>query len=157
GARPMGDFDLLLHETVPRGHVEEIMTGKASMRLKNRSLHADTYIDRDDFEYDLHRHLLPELAVPGWGREFWSRAQPVTVEGRRYRTLSAEDHLFHGLVHGMRVSDVSPLRWIVDVATIIAKAPLVDWLRLAEQAERTAITAPVARGLGFLVDSGFLP
>ena len=156
GARPMGDFDLLFHDSTPRGRIEEIMTGPAGMRLKNRSLHADTYIDRDDFEYDMHRYLLPELAVSGWGRELWARAQAVTIEGRRYSTLSAEDHIFHGLIHGMRVSDVSPLRWIVDIATIASKSPRVDWLRVAEQAERWAITGPVAHGLGFLLESGIL-
>jgi hypothetical protein len=124
--------------------------------LKNRSLHADTYLDRDGFEYDLHWYLVPELAVSGWSRGLWDRAQSVTVEGRLFRTLSTEDHLFHALIHGMRVSDVPPLRWIVDVATITDKAAPVDWLRIAENAEQRAIVAPVARGLGFLLDSGIL-
>jgi hypothetical protein len=156
GARPMGDFDILIAESLSRRRVEEIMAETGRATLKNRSLHADTYLDRDGFEYDLHWYLVPELAVLGWSRGLWDRAQSVTVEARRFRTLSSEDHLFHALIHGMRVSDVPPLRWIVDVATIAGKAAPVDWLRVAENAEQRAITAPVARGLGFLLDSGIL-
>lgn len=156
GARPMGDFDILIGESTPRRRIEEIVAGAGRMQLRNRSLHADTYVDRDGFEYDLHRYLLPELAVPGWTRGLWARAQGVSIEGRRFRTLAAEDHIFHALIHGMRVSDVPPLRWIVDVATIVAKGPPIDWLRVAEQAEQTAIAGPVAQGLGFLLDSGVL-
>jgi hypothetical protein len=156
GARPMGDFDILIGESTSRRQVEEILVATGRARLRSRNLHADTYVDRDGFEYDLHWYLVPELAVPGWGRGLWARAQEVSIEGRRFRTLAAEDHLFHALIHGMRVSDVSPLRWIVDVATIVANGPPIDWLRVAEHAERTAIAEPVAQGLGFLLDSGIL-
>ena len=156
GARPMGDFDILIGESTPRRQIEEILVGTGRARLRNRSLHADTYADRDGFEYDLHWYLLPELAVPGWSRGLWMRAQDIAIEARKFRTLALEDHLFHALIHGMRVSDVPPLRWIVDVATIVAKGPPIDWLRVAEHAERTAITGPVAQGLGFLLDSGIL-
>ena len=40
GVRPMGDFDLLFHDATPRGRIQEIMTGPAGMRLKNRSTSA---------------------------------------------------------------------------------------------------------------------
>ena len=94
--------------------------------------------------------------MTGWSRGLWARAQDIAIEGRRFRTLGAEDHLFHALIHGMRVSDVPPLRWIVDVATIVDKASPIDWLRIAEYTEQWAIARPVAHGLGFLLDSGIL-
>jgi putative nucleotidyltransferase-like protein len=156
GARPMGDFDILIEESVPRRGIEGILADTGRAQLKNRSLHADTYTDSDGFEYDLHWYLLPELAVPGWSGELWARAQSLSIEGRSFRTLAGEDHLFHALIHGMRVSDVPPLRWIVDVATIAATGPPIDWLRIAEYAERTGIAPPVSQGLGFLLDSGIL-
>ena len=87
-------------------------------------------------------------------------ARDVIIEGRRLRTLGSEDHLFHAIVHGMRISDVPPMRWIVDVATITSQAAAagepIDWLSVAEQAERAATAVPLARGLGFLLDSGIL-
>ncbi len=158
GVRPMGDFDLMIEESVSRRDVEAILEGHA--RIRNRSLHADTYVDRDGFEYDLHWYLTAELAVKGQSRGFWNRARDVTVEGRRYRTLSAEDHLFHALIHGMRVSDVPPLRWIVDAAAIdragTARGQPVDWLAIAELAERLDVALPVANGLGFLTEAGIV-
>jgi hypothetical protein len=160
GVRPMGDFDLLIEESMPRREVGAILADGVAARAKSRSLHADTYVDRDRFEYDLHWYLMPELAVGGQSRPFWAGAQKVMIEGRRYLTLSAEDHLLHAIIHGMRVSDVPPLRWIVDVAAIASGAARmsqsIDWLRLAESAERLSMALPVARGLEFLIDAGIL-
>jgi Uncharacterised nucleotidyltransferase len=160
GSRPMGDFDLLIDESHDRGEVETILAEGGQARLRSRSLHADTYVDRDGFEYDLHWYLVPELAVAGQSHALWTRARDVVIEGRRLRTLGSEDHLFHAIVHGMRISDVPPMRWIVDVATITSRAAAagepIDWLSVAEQAERAATAVPLARGLGFLLDSGIL-
>jgi hypothetical protein len=160
GVRPMGDFDLLIEDSHPRRDVEAILAEGCGATLRNRNLHADTYLDADGFEYDLHWYLVPELAIPGQAQPLWSSAIDVTIEGRHFSTLCAEDHLFHAIIHGMRVSDTPPLRWIVDVITIERAAAEsgrpVDWLAVAERAERWAIAAPVARGLGFLLDSGLL-
>lgn len=160
GSRPMGDFDILVDESLPRREVEAVLAEDCRATLKNRSLHADTYLDPDGFEYDLHWYLVPELAIPGQAKALWSRAIDVTLEGRRFSTLSAEDHLFHAIIHGMRVSDTPPMRWIVDVVTIERRAAEggrpIDWLAIAERAESWAIAAPLARGLGFLIDSGLL-
>jgi hypothetical protein len=156
GLRPMGDVDLLIGESVSRRQVEDFLTGSGRARLRDRNLHADTYVDGDGFEYDVHWHLVPELAVAGSSRELWERAQDVVIEGRRFRTLSAQDHVFHALIHGLRASGVPPLRWIVDTAVIAGKLPSFDWLLLAGQAKRSEMTVPVACGLGFLLDQEFL-
>jgi hypothetical protein len=160
GVRPMGDFDVMIDESFSRRQIEAILAEGGGARLRTRSLHADTYVDSDGFEYDLHWHLVPELAIAGQSRGLWSRAADVAIQGRRFRTLSTEDHVFHALIHGMRVSDVPPMRWIVDVATIARRAEAdgqaVDWLSVAESAEQAAILPPVARGLGFLLDSGIV-
>ncbi len=160
GTRPMGDFDLLVAESLSRREIEAILAENCRATLRNRNLHADTYLDADGFEYDLHWYLVPELAIPGQAQALWSSAIDVTIEGRRFSTLSAEAHLFHAIIHGMRVSDTPPMRWIVDVITIERRAAEsghpIDWLAIAERAERWAIAAPVARGLEFLLDSGLL-
>ncbi len=160
GARPMGDFDLMVGESFSRRQIEAILAEGGRARLKTRSLHADTYVDPEGFEYDLHWYLVPELAIAGQSRGLFARASDVVIQGRRFRTLSTDDHVFHSLIHGMRVSDVPPMRWIVDVATIARRAQAdgqpVDWLSVAETAEKAAILPPVARGLGFLLDSGIL-
>jgi hypothetical protein len=156
GERPMGDFDLLLAEATPAAKVEAILMASGGMTLRNRSLHAHTFADRDGFEYDVHWHLQQELAFPGSSQPFWDRAESIVIEGESFRTLSAEDHVFHVLAHGLKVSDVPPLRWIVDVAAIVRSTPEFDWSRLLEQAARTATALPVAAGLAFMVQAALL-
>ena len=159
GARPMGDVDLLIAEGAARAEVMAILRGDGRtdgrrMRFAGRSLHADTYVDADGFEYDLHWHLLPEIAYAGSTRGLWQRAQPIALEGRVWRTLSAEDHALHGLIHGMRMSDVPPLRWIADIAAISA-APGFDWKRVVAGCSELSVGRPAGEGLCFLLAAGY--
>lgn len=156
GERPMGDFDILLPEDAPLDLVTAVLTKDAGLALRDRALHAVTFLGRDRFEFDVHRYLLPELAYRGSSRSLWERAGPVELEGETWRTLSAEDHVFHILVHGLRASDVPPLRWIVDTAAVLRATPGFDWGLVVEQARRTATAGPVAAGLAFLVEAKFI-
>jgi hypothetical protein len=156
GARPMADFDLLIPEEAAPTEIAAILAAAGKATLRHRSLHADTYVDADGFEYDLHRHLQPELAYPGSSRTLWQRALPIELEGRSFHTLSAEDHVFHAMIHGMRVSDTSPLRWVVDVATILHRVPGFDWDYLVDGTRRRSAVTPVAAALRFLIEAGFV-
>jgi hypothetical protein len=156
GERPMGDFDILIPEDVPLEAVTAALTKGAGLVPRDRALHALTFLDRDRLEIDVHRHLLPELAYRGSSRSLWERAEPIELEGETWRTLSAEDHVFHILVHGLRASDVPPLRWIVDTAAVLRARPRFDWSLVVEQARRTATAAPVAAGLAFMAGAKFL-
>jgi hypothetical protein len=156
GARAMGDVDIMVPEGTPPVAVERLLRGELGMKLRNRALHAHTYLDGAGFEYDIHWYLLPELAFAGSTRSFWESAEPIELEGQSCRTLCPEDHVFHLLVHGLRISDVSPLRWIVDTVTVLRRSPGFDWQRLVQQASRTAVVTPVVRGLSFLMGECFL-
>jgi hypothetical protein len=156
GERPMGDFDLLLRDRAEAMAVHGIATAKQGLRLRDRALHAHTYLDRDGFEYDLHWHLLPELAYEGSEGALWARAATVRIGEEDWPTLCAEDHAYHLLAHGLRVSEVPPLRWIVDTVMVLRKTPAFDWDRLVEQAGSTETAVPIARGLAFLVREGFV-
>lgn len=156
GERPMGDFDLLLRDRAEATAVHGIATVKRGLRLRDRALHAHTYLDSDGFEYDLHWHLLPELAYEGSERALWARSAAVRIGEEDWPTLCAEDHAYHLLAHGLRVSEVPPLRWIVDTAMVLRRTPAFDWDRLVEQACSTETAVPIARGLAFLVREGFV-
>jgi len=156
GERPMGDFDILLPEEARLDAVMAVLTKDAGLTLRNRALHALTFLGKDRLEIDVHRYLLPELAYRGSGRSLWERAEPIEIAGESWRTLSAEDHVFHTLVHGLRVSDVPPLRWIVDTATVLRATPRFDWGLVVEQARATAMAPPIARGLAFMVEAKFI-
>ena len=158
GERPMGDFDIFLSEEAPLDAAMAVLTKEAGLKLRNRALHALTFYGEDGLEIDVHRYLLPELAYRGSGRRLWERSQPIEFgsENENCRTLSAEDHVFHILVHGLRVSDVPPLRWIVDTAAVLRTTPRFDWGLVVEQARLTATTLPVAAGLAFMVEANFV-
>ena len=154
GERPMGDFDILVPEATPPAAVQALLTADGGLRLRERALHAHAYRDRGGFECDIHWHLMPELSYGGSGAPLWERAEPMELEGESCRTLSPEDHVYHLLAHGLRVSDVPPLRWIVDTATVLLATPQFDWSRLLDQVVRSATIYPVAAGLSVLVDKG---
>jgi hypothetical protein len=73
----MGDVDLLITATVERCDVMAILKKGSRARLTGRRLHADTYVDAEGFEYDLHWYLLPELTFAGSSAGLWQRAQPM--------------------------------------------------------------------------------
>ena len=158
GERPMGDFDILLPDEAPLDRVMAVLTKDAGLALRDRALHALTFLGKDRLEIDVHRHLLPELAYRGSGRLLWERAEAIELggEGESWLTLSAEDHVFHILVHGLRVSDVPPLRWIVDTAAVLRATPRFDWGLVVEQARVTEMALPVAAGLAFMVEAKFI-
>jgi len=156
GERPMGDFDILVPEDAPFDVVTAVLTKDIGLRLRDRALHALTFLGEDHLEIDIHRYLLPELAYRGSTRPLWERAEPIEIGGESWRTLSAEDHVFHILIHGLRASDVPPLRWIVDTAAVLRATPRFDWSLVVEQTRRTAMALPVAAGLAFMVDQKFI-
>jgi hypothetical protein len=155
GRRPMSDVDLMVAPSASPRSWQDIVTADTAMRLRGRALHADTYLDRDGIEYDIHRFLLPELAFGDAGRRLWQRAEPLRFGHQTCLTLCPEDHVFHLLGHGLRVSDVPPLRWIADAAMVLRARPRFDWQLLVEEARATAMSVPVARGLSFLVENEF--
>jgi hypothetical protein len=156
GERPMGDVDIMVPEGTLPAAVERLLKVELGMTLRDRALHAHTYLDGDGFEYDVHWHLLPELAYPGSSRSFWDYASPIELGGQSCLTLAPEDHVFHLLTHGLRVSDVPPLRWIVDTVLVVRRTPRFDWRRLVDQTRRNAAAGPVLRGLSFLTAEGLL-
>jgi hypothetical protein len=126
------------------------------MQVRNRALHADTYTDGAGFAYDVHWHLLPELAFAGSSRSLWRAAEPIDIGGQHCRTLCPEDHVFHFLVDGLRVSGVAPLRWVIDTVTVVRRTPGFDWQRVVDLTARNVAASPVVHGLSLLVNEGFL-
>jgi hypothetical protein len=157
GVRPIASAGLLIGESIDRGTIAAILTRASGMRLTGRALHADTYADADDFQFDLHWHLSPELAYAGSSRGLWQRAQPIALEERAYRTLGAEDHVVHGLIDGLRPREVSLPHWILDIATVSAAAPAFDWERLTSVCQEMAVGRLASGGLAFLSSAGYAP
>ncbi|HUA77980.1 MAG TPA: nucleotidyltransferase family protein, partial [Acetobacteraceae bacterium] len=154
GQRPMSDFDFMVPASTPQHLVERLLTSDGPMRLRDRALHAHTYLDEHGTQFDIHWHVTPELAYAGFSRRLWERAERMRLGQATAMTLRAEDHMIHLLVHGMRVSMVAPLRWVVDAAMILRRRPAFDWRLVAATARAGAIEVPIARGLSYLVAEG---
>ncbi len=156
GARAITDIDVMVPEATPSSAIERLFKTELGMQLRKHALHADTYVDGGGFEHNVHWHLLRELAFAGSSRSLWQSAKPIEIEGQRCQTLCPEDHVFHLLVHGLRISDVGPLRWAVDIVTVVRRTPGFDWRRVADQTARNSAASPVVHGLSLLVSEGLL-
>lgn len=172
GLRPMSDLDILIasqdiekviHSLVdeqgwkmsfPFG-VPQDESQDQSPRIKVH--HAISFIK--DIEVDLHQHLLPEgVFYPEITVQTKAHAVNVDFYGLTVQQLSATDHLYHTLIHGLRWNSVSSLRWIIDAAYIFKTSSAdIDWHRLLTIAKQTKTTEILKHGLYFLAEEYQLP
>jgi hypothetical protein len=77
--------------------------------------------------------------------EVWARA--TTGSGDPLKRQSAEDLLLHVTTHMAAKHVHFRLIWLHDVARIVAGAPELDWVYLAERSHHLRMAAPVAAAL----------
>jgi hypothetical protein len=106
-------------------------------------------------EVDLHRHVLASSRWDGADDGFWARALPCSVRGADALTLTAGDHLLHACLHGYRRgSRVKRIRWLLDVATILAGPfPEPAWDTLLHEAGRHRCEGVLAAALGYAAEN----
>lgn len=97
---------------------------------------------------DLHWRLTrPFGALGNLEGPLWERAITVNLEGAEVSTLCAEDHLLflcvHGCGHGW-----SRLRWVADIASLLASHPDLDTAVLIQTARQTGSLRLLLAGLG---------
>jgi hypothetical protein len=155
GARPMEDVDILV-----RG--DDAVAAAASLRELGwiapqaitprhiRATHAMAFTGPRGGQVDLHWHLLPESCWAGADAPLWERSAVLGVAGVDVRVMEPADQLFHCCAHGVRWEPVTPLRWIADAAMVLARAPDLDWDRVAAASERHQLTLPVGDALDYL-------
>ncbi len=93
--------------------------------------------------------------------DVWAQAVQVPIEGRVYRTVSLDHHLLHVCAHGV-YNQWQALRYVLDVAALLASAPGRDWsvsvavahrtgharfLRLGAHLARRLLDAPVPQAI----------
>jgi hypothetical protein len=108
------------------------------------------FTDARGGQLDLHWHLLPESCWAGPDTPLWERAAVLRVAGVDVRVLDAADQLFHCCAHGVRWEPVTPLRWIADVAMVLAKAPDLDWTGVLSACERYRLMLAVGEALDYV-------
>lgn len=160
GARPMGDFDILVPTSQATCAIGVLQS--AGWRPLRRSLesfsanyfsimHADAFVNDDGYEIDLHWHLLYECCWPEADQDFWQMTGAREFEGATVQTLAPGDLLLHVCTHGVRWNRVPALRWIADAKLILdAARPQIDWNRFIRLARDRELTLVVHGSLGYL-------
>lgn len=75
----------------------------------------------------------------------WARSRTVAVAGHPVRSLSTEDLLLYLCAHGAK-HYWAGLKWVCDVAEVVAASPELDWAALQRRAE--ALRCERILGLG---------
>ncbi len=155
GVRPIGAVDLLVRPA-DAGRAETMLApagwngGGAEIERAIRRRDALRLEDAVGLDLNLHWYSSPLSADDS---SCWEHAVAVEIDGQRCLALSATDQLLERLVHGAYRSEGSML-WVADAARVIA-AGQVDWGRLAAEARGRRLTVVVARGLRYLLRSGW--
>ena len=162
--RPMDDFDLLVPgEKGPEAIrlLEEMgwrMVGRIPQSRDDgefsRYLHALAFrSSRDGALLDLHCHLTQFHLRPEDDAFFWERSREFSFGEATVRLPSAEDLVFHLIVHLVQYSSSPGLLWPVDVVRILDReGENFDWQKLVAAADHSNMAPPVGRALGFLRD-----
>lgn len=120
--------------------------------------HATSFTNDAGVELDLHHHVLMCAGWPGADDGFWTDAQPFHLADRSVLTLDPADHLLHVCLHGVVRNPVSPVRWVVDAARLIERAPGgLDWQRLEARARAFDCRGPLLAALRYLKEEHGCP
>lgn len=158
GLRPTTDVDLLVAPDERRRAAEALeRLGYRPRRPIPESrlarLHAVAYSRPASPDVDLHGWLLEESCFRGADMGVRERAVPLELAARRVLTLSPTDHLLQAIVHGLHWSEVPPLYWVADAASLIRERRAeIDWDVLAAEAAKRRVAPALTAGLRLLRD-----
>jgi hypothetical protein len=107
--------------------------------------------ENDACVVELHTELAPKAVAFPIGPRLWDRLQTVSLQGARVKTLSPEDTLLTLSVHGGKHL-WTRLRWICDVAMLIAACPDLDWDALLERGAELRVRRMLLVGLALAGD-----
>ena len=155
GTRPMSDTDLLVRPE----DLDRVAAWVASRggrigfdelrQLDRRRFRHSASVTLPDGEFDLHWRLLHDRFDVHPDRVLWDDPLPIRLGSVDAFTPRTAHHLVHAIVHGMRLNELSPVRWIADAA-LLAAAPDMDWDAFVVDATRRGVGALIARGLVIL-------
>jgi hypothetical protein len=158
GIRPMDDLDILVRES-------ESQTAVLTMRKLgwcpeeeliqdyHPLYHAISLVNQFLNKVDLHWYLLPQDIGSENESGYWDRAFDSELNGVSVKILSPADQLLHTCVHGMRWSEVPPIRWIADAFEIIKKeGDNLDWDHLIAHSRSVRVSSVMYDALTYLRD-----
>lgn len=160
GARPMYDFDVLVHPgkvvqacEVLREHDWKLFAIESDQLQNHLEFHhATPLIGPEGYECDLHWSVFKECCSAQANRGFWEAADSLQVEGARTFCLSKSDLLLHIVTHGLRWNRSVRTRWVCDAYTILQSRGELDWDRLVMRAEELRFGLCLQIGLRYLME-----
>ncbi len=160
GLRRMADIDLLVPIERAKDSLE--IMGKLGLKRKYPRLkpplevnfsvfNGDTFKIEKDLELDLHWHILADCCYKDADKDFWEKADEITIKGVKTKILCPTDELFITCIHGVRWNYMPPLRWIADAIMIINEAGAkIDWIRAIDLAKKRGLMMQFKRALQYL-------
>lgn len=157
GERTMVDSDVLVAPE-DASAVEQLLRSEGYRRVPAGGSfpyrHAHCWRRGEGDEIDLHLKLLPAPFGAWMMPDLLGNAERRQMGGAELWLPSATDLLLHACVHGRIVGGKPPqvsLHWITDAARLIQQAKaMLDWERLAHQAQKLRATLPLREALGYL-------
>jgi hypothetical protein len=157
GARLMNDVDFLVREE----DVEKTLHflhelgwhSKYGLSLDKpaKHIHSLDLQNPDGYELDVHWRVFYQSSWDGADLELWEQTETVVFKGMTIRILNPTLQILHNCSHGILWNSFSPIRWIVDVLTIMEKrTDSIDWELLVSEATKRKLTMTMLHALSFL-------
>jgi len=155
GARPMDDVDML----VAPEHARLAMTvlEQAGWRSFLTPMPPDILSVRPSWHYvspnggavDLHWRVFERSRSNE--HDLWDAALPLDLARTRTRALAPAHELLLTCAHGVMWNTISPIRWVVDAATIVRRSEQsLDWERSVGLAQRHGLGYSASELLAYL-------
>jgi hypothetical protein len=155
--RPYDDFDILVPYEMQSRVVEAMR--RAGGTICPPSFHATTVRMPGGLAVDIHRSPYHMAFQAEHVRPLFTRlrrieaVEPVGADSMRrtsepWVTLSFTDHFLHTLMHGLSLTTLPPIRWIVDAALLLRREDRrIDWDLLVDEIIRLDFVEPAILGL----------
>ncbi|HTX30533.1 MAG TPA: nucleotidyltransferase family protein [Solirubrobacteraceae bacterium] len=108
------------------------------------------FADADNFQLDLHWHVLHGSAHAEADADFWAASSRIELLGVPTRVLCLTDEILHVITHGLRWNALPTYRWVLDATTLMSQELGVDYRRLVDQAVKHRLSAQLLAGLSYL-------
>lgn len=153
GARPMNDFDVLIHPQ-QREQAVKVLSQQGwtpSQVLPYLSaMHGCEFQNAQGQRFDLHWYATAESRWSGADDDFWADSVPLSLGQIETRALSPTHMLLHILIHGVKVTEADPSFWVSDACTLLHFCPQFDWRRFLDSARERRVVLSALLGLEYL-------
>lgn len=155
--RPYDDFDILVPFEMQSDVVEAMR--RAGGIVEARSFHATMLRMPGGLSVDIHRSPYQMAFQAEHVRPVFTRLHRIEPDepaggnstsrpSAPWLTLSFTDHFLHTLMHGIGLTSLPPIRWIVDAALLMRREDSrINWDLLVDEINRLDFVEPAILGL----------